>query len=342
MTNLKIILNHLPLTNPKFLNPTPARARPFTLTKNLSSILNRVRFVTQLSFSRAITVILFLGTIGTSGCTSLLYAPTRGLYVNPHQMKLNFEEIEFHSDGNVVNGWYFHQKKFAEPRAVILFFHGNGQNRSSNFFALNWVLDQGFDFMIFDYQGYGESDGKPSPEATLHDGVAAIQYIESQMAKSTHPDVPLIIFAQSLGGAVAMRTLEDYSTLAQQPLPANIRLLILDSTFLSYRRAAASVLSKHWVTFLFQPLSLLVSDSLAPINGLERLPHLPVVVLHGNQDELIDLKLGEDVYEAFSPPKKWILVQGGHHIEAMVEKSDEYRNQVLREMLGVLPRIPLR
>jgi alpha-beta hydrolase superfamily lysophospholipase len=278
--------------------------------------------------------------ISGPGCSSLLYAPTHELYVNPKSLNLNFEEIEFYSDGHLLNGWYLHQQKLAKPKGVILFFHGNGQNRSSQFLALAWILDQGYDYLIFDYQGYGESDGEPSPEGTVHDGIAALHFTENWIAKSKYPDLPLVMLGQSLGGAIAMRTLADYPTPAAPVLPTNLRLLILDSTFLSYRRAAASVLSKHWFTFLFQPLSLLVSDSWAPISAIDRLPHLPVVVMHGDHDQLIDLKLGEEVYAAFSPPKHWILVKGGRHVEALAEKSDEYRQEVLQQIRDVLPQIP--
>jgi fermentation-respiration switch protein FrsA (DUF1100 family) len=273
----------------------------------------------QLAFTFSVLV---LGMFFGSGCSSLLYAPNNALYVDPKQVQLAYEEIIFKSEESKLHGWYFTQTAFAKPRGVILFFHGNGQNRSSHFLALKWVLEKGYDYFIFDYRGYGDSEGEATAEHTVKDGVAALHYVINR-----NPALPLAVFGQSLGGAVAMRSVVEFKK-EEGSFPDQLKMMILDSTFLSYQRAAASVLSKHVLTFLFQPFALLVSDQWSPSRVKEDLPRVPVAVLHGTDDQMIDEKLGTDVFDAFQGPKTFKEVKGGHHISALYDESGEYRDFV--------------
>jgi len=266
---------------------------------------------------------VFLGvSLFASGCGSLLYAPNNALYADPKQVQMAYEEVIFQSEDSKLHGWYFSQTAFAKPRGMVLFFHGNGQNRSSHFLALRWLIEKGYDYFIFDYRGYADSEGKATAEHTVKDGVAALDYLLKR-----NPELPLGIFAQSLGGAVAMRSVVEYKK-EYGNFPDPLKVMILDSTFLSYRRAAAGVLSKHAITFLFQPFSLLVSDEWAPISVKDQFPRIPVAVLHGTNDQLIDEDLGKEVFDAFQGPKEFKEVTGGTHISAMFEASDEYRDFV--------------
>ena len=261
-------------------------------------------------------------TIGGVGCSSLLYVPDNFLYLDPKQIQMNFEEVIFKSEGSSLHGWYFTQTGFPNPKGMILFFHGNGQNRSSHFSALRWVLEKGYDYFIFDYRGYADSEGEATPEHTVRDGVSALQYLLKR-----NPKLPLAVLGQSLGGAVAIRSLVEFKTEIGN-FPDHLRLLILDSTFLSYRRAAASILSKHALTFLFQPLALLISDEWSPMRVKNEMPRIPTLVIHGTHDQIIDEKLGFEVYDAFQGPKFFKQVQGGRHISAFYENSSQYRDWV--------------
>jgi uncharacterized protein len=268
------------------------------------------------------TSLLFLALL--SGCTSFLYQPTGVKYADPKQVGLNYEEVELPSK---VHGWYIKQSAFPKPKAVIVFFHGNAQNRSSHFLTLAFMPPLGFEYFIFDYRGYADSMGDASPESTSEDGREAINYI----AHRTPTDTPIIIFGQSLGGAVALRTLETL-----KPLPANLKLVILDATFMSYRSAAASVLSHHWFTYIFQPLSIFVSDSDAPKQAMDTLPQLPLLEMHGTSDQVIDESLGQKLFEAYPGPKKWAPVSDATHGEDLYKNKGEYRKVLLDWIAGNL------
>src|SRR5690606_22141072 len=104
-------------------------------------------------------------------------------------------------NGNQLFGWYFKNRKGVSPKATVVFFHGNAENLSSHYLSLAWLVDYPYDFFIFDYQGYGRSHGDPSPQKTVEDGIAALELMNERA-----PGRPLIVFGQSLGGAIALRT----------------------------------------------------------------------------------------------------------------------------------------
>jgi fermentation-respiration switch protein FrsA (DUF1100 family) len=258
-----------------------------------------------------------------------MYAPTNDLYLNPKRLQLQQEEITYLSQGKKIHGWLFHQNTMKETKGFILFFHGNGQNRSSHYLALTWLLDHGYDYFIFDYQGYGESEGKPSPEATVQDGVESLRWFFQKSKEDRYKNSSLLVFAQSLGGAVALRSLAEFSI--SNKVPSSLKWLILDSTFISYQRAATGILSNHWLTFLFQPLGpILISDTWSPKNHLSQLPKLNFLVMHGDHDQMIDIQLGKELYQELPQPKKWLQFSGGNHINGFFVKDGYYRNEFLK------------
>jgi fermentation-respiration switch protein FrsA (DUF1100 family) len=269
----------------------------------------------------------------------MLYAPDANRYSEPHSLKLDYDDITIpsyagsdpHLEPRTLHAWYFKENKLPSPKGLILFFHGNGQNRSSHFIALAWMLDKGYDYCIFDYQGYAGSEGTPNQENTVNDGVAALKWLFDTAKDPRYKNTPLFVFAQSLGGAVALRSLEEYSAREKAPIPSSLKWVILDSTFLSYKEAAKSVLSQHWLTYLFQPLgSLLISDDWAPQSKLDQLPAANYLVIHGDKDQIIDFSLGKQLFEKLPEPKFWMPIAGGQHINGFFIKNGFYREPFLK------------
>jgi alpha-beta hydrolase superfamily lysophospholipase len=276
------------------------------------------------SIFRIIAVsLLFVSTLASSGCSSLLYAPTRVWHVHPERLGYTYDTVSLDSDARI-KGWWFKQSRFPEPKGFLIFFHGNGENRSSHFLSLGWMLNEGYDYFIFDYQGYGDSEGQPSPAGTVQDGMSALRWFFAKAGETRYRGVPLFVFAQSLGGPVALRSLAELNE--KREIPPGLRAVILDSSFTSYTSAGASVLSQSWVTTLFQPLSwVLLSDRWAPGPKWNQLPRVKYLVLHGDRDQLIRPKLGRELYDALPEPKDWISIEGGRHIESLFVGGGKYR-----------------
>ena len=266
-----------------------------------------------------------------TGCSSMLYHPSQDYYASEAKVSevlgVTPQPVTFlsgsTSDSPRLTGWYFKQtNKRSKTRGVLVHFHGNGENLSTHFLSFYWVLEHGFDYFIFDYQGYGHSPGKPSPQNTVQDGMAALRWIQE-----SHPKLPIVVAAQSLGGAVAL------STLIKLKNEIPVRLLILEGTFLSYKKAAKRVMSHSWITWLFQPLgSLVMSDEYAPKDHLQNFPPIPSVVIHGDADQVIDYDLGQEVFEALPQPKEFWSIPEGRHTDTFFRHQGIYRKKLIERL----------
>lgn len=261
-----------------------------------------------------------------SGCSSLLYFPTRVQHYDPAKMDVKWDDVVFPSlDGTRLGGWYFHHKdsKLKKPKATLVFFHGNGENRTSHFATLVWLLDYGYDFFIFDYRGYGNSEGVPNPKGTVEDGVAAIRWVNQNKAEN----VPLVVFAQSLGGAIALRSLIEL----KKEVP--IAWIVIDSSFQSYQWAGMSVLSQSLIGSILEPFSFLaLSDEWAPLDRVKELAPTPILVMHGDQDRLIGYRLGERLFIEAGEPKEFLRIEGGNHTDAFWRHQGKYKNIFLEKL----------
>jgi len=140
--------------------------------------------------------------------------------------------------------------------------------------------------------------------------------------------VPLVVFGQSLGTSLVVRALVEEK--------ANIHpaFIALDSPFLSFQWAGASVLSQSWLFTLFQPFAfLIISDEWAPRERIRELSPIPILVIHGDQDRVIDIRLGVETYDAALPPKEFIRVPGAGHIQAFWgPEKEKYRKLFVDKM----------
>lgn len=240
--------------------------------------------------------------LSVTACSNLLYYPTRQLYVDPKKLDPQPEEKQFSlKDGLLIKGWYFHSP--TPPKAIVLFFHGNGQNRSAQFLNLYWLIKRGFDLAIFDYPGYGQTGGKPSPYSTVQMARETIAYVHN-----LYPKIPLVIYGQSLGGAIAARAVCETKS---EFVPAR---LVIDSSFTSYQKAGRKILAKSAWTWLFQPFAwIALSDRWAPGQCLKDLPNVPKVFIHSREDEIITFSQGEEGFEIAAEPKQFWVKEHGHH-----------------------------
>jgi len=203
---------------------------------------------------------------------------------------LPLEEVWFHAaDGVRLFGWYV---EAPADRPVILWCHGNAGNITHRLENLKLLYQLGLSVFLFDYRGYGRSQGRPSEEGLYQDALGAHDYLtRTRMIRAER----MVLFGRSLGGAVA-------GELAAQKPAAG---LILESSFPSIEAVAKfhyGGLPVHW---------LLGAD----FKLIDRLPHLslPKLIIHGEKDDIIPLELGRQVFEAAKPPKSFYLIEGADH-----------------------------
>ncbi|WP_024803929.1 alpha/beta hydrolase [Nocardia sp. BMG51109] len=225
----------------------------------------------------------------TAVLNALTFLPERRIAVTPARLDVEYEDLYFTAaDGVRVNGWFV---RAAEPVGHILFAHGNAGNIGDRTPVLALLAAAGLDVLVFDYRGYGRSEGRPSEAGCYLDARAAREALLGR--PGVDPDRVLYL-GKSLGGGVAIE-------LATEFPPAG---LILMSTFTGLRDAARAV-----YPFLPKPL---VPNAFPSLRRLRTL-HTPTLVMHGDSDELLPVEMGRALHAAAPEPKALKIYPGGRH-----------------------------
>ncbi len=216
--------------------------------------------------------------------------PSRAVETLPSAVGLPYEPVDLNTSDNInLNGWFI---PAPEQRGVILFCHGNAGNISHRLDSLLLFHKLGFSTLIFDYRGYGNSQGHPSEAGTYLDVEAAWQYLTT---KRSIPSSHIILFGRSLGGAIAVHQATVFTPGA----------LIVESSFTSVPDMAAEL-------YPFLPVRWL---SRLDYNVQEQLPRVscPVLVVHSRDDEIIPFRQGRALYKTANKPKQFLELRGGHN-----------------------------
>lgn len=262
--------------------------------------------------------ILFL----LSGCANhLFYHPDHFLYYPPEQNGYAATDVWFEAgDGTKLHGWFF-RTSAKKIKGTIVQFHGNAQNITSHYASLVWLTKHGYNLFSFDYRGYGKSLGEPSPEGTYKDGMAALD--QAWHLHQKFQGKRFVVFGQSLGGVIALRSFADFTHQSQTSL------IVADSTFLSYDAMAGQWLRRFWITWPFSWLGpLLVSDKYSAAPVLPKL-NTRLLVIHDLKDPVVDYRNGKEIYEqARSKKDLWTLNQA-RHIAVFAVDSPQNRERFL-------------
>jgi fermentation-respiration switch protein FrsA (DUF1100 family) len=266
-----------------------------------------------------------------SACTHVYYQPIKPHYIDPAQLKLKYEDVYFDSkDGTKLHGWFFNSGS-EKPKGTIVHFHGNAQNLSTHFFNTVWLTKEGYDLFIFDYRGYGKSEGKPDQEGIYYDALAAMG--KGHELFKNRESQKFIIYGQSLGGIISLRALADFKYRDE------VDLVVQDSTFSSYKDIGFDVLTRRWFIAWLSPLAyVLVSDKYGSYKILDKIK-TPALVIVGQKDQIIPQKFGKEIYKKLGSPQKWLWkLPNGSHIDIFHHEQGIYRKKFL-EFLDRLSRV---
>ena len=204
------------------------------------------------------------------------------------------EFVTMTSQGKKIYG-YFIKSNGASPSTTILYFHGNYDHLQYYWDRAELLYKTGCNVFIFDYQGFGMSEGTPSESALYADSRAALQYV---LSRSDVAATRLVFYGYSLGCAGAI----DVAAYTFTP-----SCLLLESPY-----ASSSVLLQSGV-LLDIPSSYIMKGE---YNNAEkiRMVHTPLLLMHGVDDKFIDIeKNGAVVFNNANPPKQFIRVPGADH-----------------------------
>jgi len=220
----------------------------------------------------------------------IIYQPRGQVAQTPEIIGLEYESVRLTTaDGVSISAWYVPSSM---DRGTVLFCHGNAGNISGRLPTIGIFHALGLNVMIFDYRGYGDSEGSPGEKGTYLDAGAAWDHlIDVRKAKPER----IVVFGRSLGGAVATKLAID-----RKPAAA-----ILESTFTSIPDLAGRM-------YPIYPIRLLARvryDTIKRIGDL----NCPVLILHSPDDEIIPYAHGRKLFEAAPEPKQFVEMTGGHN-----------------------------
>lgn len=261
-------------------------------------------------------IFLVLAISLLSACNNLLFQPQKNHYIEPEQIHIKAQNIYFKtSDGLTLHGWFLPAKK--QAYASVLFLHGNAQNISTHIASVFWLPAAGFNVFLFDYRGYGYSEGTPDIDGLLIDFRAALDKL--QTIRKVDPD-KIFIFGQSLGAAISL------SGLARYKQRKKIKGLIVEGAFTGYRKLSREVLNSFWLTWPFQwLLSYTITDCCRPIDAIKNISPVPVLIVHSKDDQIIPVHHALDLYAAARAPKQLWLYKGYAHIQIFNNKKNRSR-----------------
>jgi len=250
-------------------------------------------------------LIFILIPLGCFNCQSFYFHPSKKKFHDPEIF--GFEKKNRYVDSH--NGTSVHSvhiKAYSkETKGIILQFHGNGENQTSHFLSLVWLVNHGYDLVTFDYRGYGNMEGKPSNEDNYKDSLAILNFYH-KMCKENN--IKLIVYAQSLGGAIAMRSIPDMNDRSQ------LILTIVDGSFFSYRSVAYQIAKEIlWKPFAFI-FSRFLSDDHSPENYIEKVSPTPLLIIHGTDDNIVPFSEGTEIFRLAKKPKMFWEIKGGKHL----------------------------
>ncbi len=233
---------------------------------------------------------------------TFLYSPVREVICTPGELGLDFESVVFESgDGLRLNGWYIPAK---HAEFTVLFCHGNGGNMVHCLDSINIFYNLGLNCFIFDYRGYGDSEGKPTEEGTYLDSEAAYKWLTE--VKGTSPQ-DIVIFGRSLGGSIA----------AHLAGKVEANALIIESTFTSYVDMGRKF-------YPYMPVRWFARFSYRAIDYV-RTVHCPVMIIHSRGDEIVPFEFGLELYEAANEPKEFVEIFGTHN-DGFLVSGEIYRD----------------
>jgi len=234
-----------------------------------------------------------------------IYFPMREMGATPQEAGLAYEDVYFTTpDGKKLNGWFIPAANEKEA-FTFLFAHGNAGNISHRFEKISILHDLGMNVFIFDYRGYGKSEGSPFEAGLYKDAEGAYGYLVNT---KKIPEDKIILYGESIGGCIMV-------DLATKATPC---ALITEDALSSVRDMAKT-------SYPFLP-AFLFSTRFDAADKIKEVK-CPKLIIHSVDDEIVPFRLGEKLFNAAKPPKEFLKIRGGHNT-AFLDSEKEYKEGI--------------
>lgn len=243
---------------------------------------------------------------------SLVFFPERTLSATPADFGLAYEPVALRTaDGVALGAWWIPAKA---ARGAVILCHGNAGNIAHRIDKAVLLHGMGLSVLLFDYRGYGTSEGRPTERGTYRDMDAVVEHVRGTRGV---PPERTLFWGESIGAAVAVEAAARHACAG----------LVLESGFTSVPAMAKTV-------YPWMPAFLMRFR----YDSLRRLPSVraPKLILHGPADEIVPYRMGRELFGASQEPKRFADLAGGHNDGGILVSPEA--QEALREFLGeVLP-----
>jgi uncharacterized protein len=222
---------------------------------------------------------------------------------------IRFESVWFtNKRGNKLNGWIMTSKTATPLPYNLVYMRGAANNIMANQFqSIEPLLHKGFKILIFDYEGFGFSEGKADRYKLVDDGIAAVDYMQNITNKNT---TKLLIYGQSFGGSLA--------TEVAVKTESKIEGLITEGAFSSHKDIAAHDAGLKGRIF--------VKEIYAAKKSVKEF-HKPILIIHSNEDETIPFEMGQKIFKNANQPKVFFEIKG-KHLEGPALYPEEIKEKI--------------
>ena len=220
----------------------------------------------------------------------LLFMPSSAIFQTPQSAGLQAEDLWMTTEDDVrIHGWYFPNES---AELVVILSHGNAGNISGRITIAETLLNSGAAVLMYDYRGYGQSEGKPTEAGLYKDIEAVVHHLKTDKG---YDENEMVMYGRSLGAAVAAYAATQF----------NIRGLVLDSAFKNLRAMIRDV-------YPFVP-TVLARYRFPTDEYIMQLEGLPIMIMHSPGDEIVRFSHGRALYEMIDQPKAFVELRGGHN-----------------------------
>jgi fermentation-respiration switch protein FrsA (DUF1100 family) len=255
------------------------------------------------------------------------HPPKYPLHIPPSKFGLRFEDVSFDStDGVRLKGWFVRGKGEGRLPTVIVC-HGLGANRSDFTEMAAWLSRDGFNVLLFDFRGHGESERKASTFGYLeqNDLLGALEFVKGR------DDVDRIaVYGFSMGGAVAILTASRTD---------EIRAVIADSSYTTLKEQGKRLFQGsflpsfpffHPLLWMYEVFFRVDADDVSPLDAVGKLSPRGVMIIGGGADEEMPSSDAMRLFAAAKDPKELWLIPGAVHGGTVYAAGDEYGERILR------------
>jgi len=258
------------------------------------------------------------GILAEGDTNRFFYFPTRDQPATPKNWGFLYEDVNFQSaDGTKLHGWFLNART-KQPKGTIVFSHGNAGSLGHHLGFVMWLAEAGYQVFMYDYRGFGKSGGVLNRDGMVQDVKAAFDYVSAR--KDVRQD-KLISYGHSLGGAKSLAALAEAR-------PKGLKAIVIDGAFASYQQMAKLVAGELGAE--------LISDEFSPKDSISKITETPLLVVHGQKDQVVPFAQGKQLFDLANEPKTLFDVEEGTHGDALSRDEGAYRKKMLAWLDSVI------